>query len=69
VLHHVVREHLERFLVETAAATDGAGVPRFIEREFRAFLGCGSLSRGFARVRCGDPNGWYRSPARDAASA
>jgi len=52
VLHHVVRTHLERFLAETAAATDGAGLPRFIEREFRDFLGCGQLERGFARVRC-----------------
>ncbi|TMB59359.1 MAG: transposase, partial [Deltaproteobacteria bacterium] len=41
-----------RFLAETAAATDGVGVPRFIEREFRDFLGCGALDRGFARVRC-----------------
>ena len=52
VLHQVVRTHLERFLAETAAATEGAGVPRFIEREFRDFLGCGALDRGFARVRC-----------------
>ena len=52
VLHQVVRTHLERFLAETAAATDGVGVPRFIEREFRDFLGCGALDRGFARVRC-----------------
>ena len=52
VLHHVVRTHLERFLAATA--TDGAGVPHFIEREFRDFLGCGALDRGFARVRCGD---------------
>ena len=52
VLHRVVRTHLERFLAETAAASDGAGVPRFIEREFRDFLGCGVLARGFARVRC-----------------
>jgi len=51
-LHQVVRTHLERFLAETAAATEGAGVPRFIEREFRDFLGCGALDRGFARVRC-----------------
>jgi hypothetical protein len=50
VLQQVVRTHLERFLAEVAAATDEAGVPRFIEREFRAFLSCGSLSRGFARV-------------------
>jgi hypothetical protein len=34
-----VRTHLARFLGETAAATDGVGVPRFIEREFRDFLG------------------------------
>ena len=52
VLHRVVRTHLDRFLAETAAASDGAGVPRFIEREFRDFLGCGVLARGFARVRC-----------------
>jgi len=31
VLHQVVRTHLERFLAETAAATDGVGVPRFID--------------------------------------
>src|SRR5438093_11942715 len=39
-------------LPETAAASDGAGVPRFIECEFRDFLGCGILARGFAHVRC-----------------
>jgi len=51
VLHHVVRSHLDRFLRETAATSDGAGLPRFIEREFRDFLGCGQLDRGFARMR------------------
>jgi len=54
VLHQVVRTHLERFLEETASGNDGVGVPRFIEREFREFLGCGALGRGFARVRCDD---------------
>lgn len=43
VLHGVVREHLETFLAAAAARTDGVGLPRFIEREFRAFLRCGLL--------------------------
>ena len=49
-LHQVVRTHLERFLAETAAATDGVGVPRFTERELRDLLGCGALGWGFARA-------------------
>ena len=52
VLHQVVRAHLDCFLADTAVATDGVGLPRFIEREFRDFLGCGQLERGFVRVRC-----------------
>lgn len=50
VLHHVVRTHLDRFLAETAAAADSTGVPRFVERELRDFLGCGALERGFPRT-------------------
>jgi len=52
LLHAVVRAHLEQFLAATASASDGVGVPRFIEREFRDYLGCGDLRRGFCRVRC-----------------
>ncbi len=52
VLHRVVRENLETFLREAADRTDGGGLPRFVEREFREFLTCGALGRGFARVRC-----------------
>src|SRR5580765_1571334 len=52
VLHRVVREHFETFRAEIAARTDGGGLPRFVEREFREFLTCGVLARGFARVRC-----------------
>jgi hypothetical protein len=54
VLHALVRDHLETFLAETAQRSDGAGLPAFVIREFRDFLSCGVLARGFARVRCGD---------------
>ncbi len=49
VLHRIVREHLATFL---QAAEDAGGVPPFVEREFRQFLGCGVWGRGFARFRC-----------------
>jgi hypothetical protein len=41
VLHQVVAEHLEHFLGAVAEAGDGAGLPQFVEREFREFLLCG----------------------------
>src|SRR6185369_16798628 len=51
-LHTVVRTHLEAFLREAAEQADGAGLPRFVEDEFRDFLTCGILAHGFARLRC-----------------
>ena len=53
VLQQVVRAHLETFLAEVRQRGGGAGVPRFVERELRAFLGCGVMASGFARFRCG----------------
>ncbi len=29
-------------------------LPSYVERELRAYLDCGILARGFARVRCPD---------------
>jgi hypothetical protein len=52
VLHHVVSEHLETFLAEARLRGGGEGLPRFVERELREFLTCGSMNRGFARFRC-----------------
>ena len=49
VLHRLVRAHLATFL---RAAEAAGGVPPFVEREFRQFLGCGVWARGFARFRC-----------------
>ena len=52
VLHQVIAEHLEAFLRAVAEAGDGAGLPQFIEREFREFLTCGVFEHGVARFRC-----------------
>jgi len=50
VLYRVLQHSLETFL---ASARDQCRVvPRFVERELRAFLACGLLCRGFLRVRC-----------------
>ncbi len=50
VLYQVVREHLETFLARREERE--RPVPRFIERELRAFLKCGVLAHGFVRVHC-----------------
>jgi hypothetical protein len=53
VLHRIVREHLDSLLDEARlVSTNGEGYPVFVEHEFDRYLGCGILSRGFARLRC-----------------
>jgi hypothetical protein len=52
VLHQVVAEHLEPFPGAVAAAGDGAGLPQFVEHEFREFLRCGVYEAGVARFQC-----------------
>ena len=52
VLYQVVRDHFETFRAQAAGLSDGEGLPRFVEREFRDFLHCGCLAGGFARLRC-----------------
>jgi hypothetical protein len=58
LLYEVVQENLEALLAQARERNpDGAGLPAFVEREFRAYLDCGILSRGFCRVvcrQCGD---------------
>ena len=61
VLHQVVREHLETFLATTARA-DSAGLPAFLEQEFRSFLDCGVWARGFARFQCDSCHAETRVP-------
>jgi len=52
VLHQVISGHLEAFLGAVAEAGDGAGLPQFVEREFREFLLCGVYEAGVARFQC-----------------
>ena len=52
-LYAIVRDNLETFLDDASARHEsGAGYPLFVEQEFRRYLGCGILARGFARLRC-----------------
>src|SRR5712691_7081667 len=50
VLYQVVAEQLESFLARQQERD--RPVPRFVEKEFRSFLDCGILARGFLRLRC-----------------
>jgi hypothetical protein len=54
VLDKVLQPHLETFLKQAAESHDGAGLPRFVEKELRAFLKCGVLAHGFCRFVCAD---------------
>jgi len=38
VLHAIIRDNLETFLREAAHRAEGAGLPDFVEEEFRDFL-------------------------------
>src|SRR2546425_2060864 len=50
VLYQVVAEQLETFLARQQERD--RPVPRFVEEEFRSFLDCGILARGFLRLHC-----------------
>jgi hypothetical protein len=52
-LYPIVQHHLESFLAHAEEADAGAfGVPGWVEEDFRAYLRCGVLAHGFARLRC-----------------
>ena len=52
LLYRVVSAHLDAFLARAAELAEGSGLPRFVERELRAYLRCGILEHGFVRVHC-----------------
>jgi hypothetical protein len=51
-LYPLVQHHLETFLAQAADADPMAGVPSWVERDFRAYLRCGILAHGLARACC-----------------
>ena len=48
-LHRVVKAHWPRFLEQAEAR---GGLPRFVVREFEAYLECGLLEHGLVHLRC-----------------
>ena len=50
---------VERYYPEFTAylAEQGASLPRYVEREFEAYLKCGRLEHGFLRVQCNNCHG------------
>ena len=54
MLYRCVQQHLETWLAQCRDVHDDPwSVPEYVEREFRRYLDCGILARGFARARCG----------------
>ena len=52
VVYRLVQEYLETWLVpKREIDPDGDPVLSYVERDFRKFLDCGILVRGFARAR------------------
>jgi hypothetical protein len=51
LLYRIVAEYLETFLGE-ARSEHERGLPKYAERELRAYLECGIHTHGFVRARC-----------------
>ena len=47
----MVQEQFATFLAQVEARTS-AGLPDFVQDEFKALLECGALAHGFLRLRC-----------------
>jgi len=52
-LYEIVHNNLETMLAEACDKTEhGFGYPKFIEKDFRRYIDCGRLERGFVRIKC-----------------
>jgi len=52
VLYQVLADWLETFLLQVDLDETRASLPSFVRQELRAYLDCGILAKGFARVHC-----------------
>lgn len=53
LLWRVVRDHLNTFLaLADARAGEGRSLPKYVRDEFRRFVDCGILAKGFIRLHC-----------------
>ena len=50
LLYQLVEDYYPALKAHLAA--QGTALPRYVEREFEAYLKCGRLEHGFLRVRC-----------------
>ena len=50
ILHRCVSRYWTR--VSDTCETHGRPLPSFVHREFDAYLRCGDLNQGFARIHC-----------------
>jgi hypothetical protein len=55
-LYEVVRDNLETLYGAIADGALDVRIPKHAKKELEAYLDCGLLCRGFARLRCGDCN-------------
>ncbi len=52
VLYEVVSKNWETFRAWLEADPDSPGIPKYVRKEFEAYLKCGVLQYGFLRVQC-----------------
>lgn len=52
VLYELIEENFPAFINELSAKDKN--LPAYVEEEFKAFLDCGQLKNGFARLKCSD---------------
>ena len=55
-LYELVRDNLETLYGAIADGALDVRIPKHAKKELEAYLDCGLLCRGFARLRCGDCN-------------